>query len=112
MSLTGLERETVITLNDEENIAHIWTSQRPWITRLKKNPAATLIDEGTHDGSMWAEFEIPKALVALPRSQRRKGQPMSEEHKARLAAARNGHGTGENDTPEKKTRTRKAQVGS
>jgi hypothetical protein len=112
MSLTAVERETVLTLNDEDDTAHVWTAQRTWITRLKKNPSATLIEEGIHDGSAWAEFEIPKALIAFPRSQRRKGQPMTEEHKARLAAARNGHATVENHAPENKTRTRKAQVGS
>lgn len=65
MSLTAEERETIIRLNDEDGTANVWTAQRPVITKLRKNPAATLIDEGTHDGSVWAEFEIPKALISF-----------------------------------------------
>jgi hypothetical protein len=112
MSLTAAERETVIVLNDEDDTATIHTSQRPWITRLKRNPSATLVDEGKFEGSAWAEFEIPKSLIAFPRNQKRKGQPMSEGRKAKLAAARNGNVTVENHAPEKKTRTRRGSVGS
>jgi hypothetical protein len=63
MSLTGAERETIITLNDEDETAEIWTAQRPWITRLKKNPSALLLEKGKHNGSVWARFEVPKALA-------------------------------------------------
>jgi hypothetical protein len=52
MSLTAPERETIITLNDEDETAEIWTAQRPWITKLKKNPSAVLLEEGKHDGSV------------------------------------------------------------
>ena len=65
MSLMPAERETIITFNDEDDGAHIWTAQRPWITRLKKNPAAVLLDEGRHDGSAWAAFEVPKELLTI-----------------------------------------------
>lgn len=65
MSLTPPERETIITLNDEDETAHVWTAQRPVITKLKRNPSATLLDEGKHDGSVWAEFELPKGLLSF-----------------------------------------------
>ena len=39
MSLTAPERETIITLNDEDGHALIYTAQRPIITKLK-NPSA------------------------------------------------------------------------
>jgi hypothetical protein len=65
MSLNAIERETVITLNDAEDFAEIYTAQRPWITRLKKNPAAELLEEGKHDSSAWAKFRIPRNLVSL-----------------------------------------------
>jgi hypothetical protein len=61
MSLTAPERETVITFNDEDDTALIYTAQRPTITKLRKNPSAKLIEEGTFDGSAWARFEIPKS---------------------------------------------------
>lgn len=82
-SLTAYERETIITLNDEEDTASIWTAQRPWITALKKNPSAVLIEEGKHGSSVWAKFEVPKELVAKPRSKRRAMNLSTEERKKR-----------------------------
>jgi hypothetical protein len=70
VSLTAAERETVIVLNDEEDVAHVYTAQRPWITKLKKNPSAVLVEEGTHDGSVWARFDLPKGLIGA-RTKRR-----------------------------------------
>jgi hypothetical protein len=80
MSLTAPERETIIRFNDEDEVANVWTAQRPVITKLKRNPAATLLDEGNHDGSVWAEFELPKSLISF-RSARVKRQ-LTEEQKA------------------------------
>jgi hypothetical protein len=65
VSLTAPERETIVTLNDEDETAHVYSAQRPVITKLRKNPAAILLEEGTHDGSAWARFELPKGLVSL-----------------------------------------------
>ena len=45
---------------------------------MKKNQAARLIAEGRHDGSVWAEFELPKELVSF-RSKSRKAKPGREE---------------------------------
>jgi hypothetical protein len=73
LSLTASERETVITLNDEDELAHVYTAQRPWITKLKKNPSATLIEDGKFEGTVWARFEVPKTLVQV-RSKSKKGQ--------------------------------------
>ena len=85
MSLTAAERETIITLNDEDETAEVWTAQRPWITKLKKNPAATLLEEGKHDGSIWARFEVPKELISV-RSKRRTGRPEDAAHLRAVAA--------------------------
>jgi hypothetical protein len=81
MSLTAAERETIITLNDEDATASIWTAQRPVITKLKKNPAASLIEEGKHDGSAWAKFEMPAELISF-RSTRVKRELTSEQRAA------------------------------
>jgi hypothetical protein len=78
LSLTAPERETIIVFNDEDDTATIWTAQRPWITKLRKNPAAKLIEEGNHDGSVWAEFELPKELVSF-RSARVKRELTAEQ---------------------------------
>jgi hypothetical protein len=82
VSLTAAERETIITMNDEDDTALISTAQRPVITKLKKNPAATLIEEGKFDGSVWARFEMPADLLSF-RSTRVKRE-LSEEEKEGL----------------------------
>jgi len=87
MSLTAPERETIITLNDEDGHAEIWTAQRPIITKLKKNVAATLIAEGKHDGSAWAEFRLPAELVSF-RSKRVSLALTDDEKEARAARLR------------------------
>jgi hypothetical protein len=83
MSLSALERETVVTLNDAEDFAEIYTAQRPWITKLKKNTAAELIEEGRHDGSVWAKFRVPKELISV-RSKKVKRE-LSAARRAELA---------------------------
>ena len=64
-SLTAIERETIVTMNDEEDFMVIHTAQKPVITSLKKNPSATLIDEGTWGTTAWANFEMPKGLYTF-----------------------------------------------
>jgi hypothetical protein len=78
MSLTAPERETIISLNDEDDFADIWTAQRPWITRLKKNTAAELLEEGKHEGSAWARFRVPKGLISV-RSKKVKRELTAEQ---------------------------------
>lgn len=85
MSLSPAERETVITFNDEDETAHVWTAQRPVITKLRKNPSAVLLEEGRHDGTAWARFELPASLVSF-RSKRMSLSP--EERKRRGKALR------------------------
>lgn len=97
--LSALERETIVTLNDEEPFARVWTAQRRVITKLKRNPAATLIEEGKHGGSAWARFEVPAELFAGFRSRRlrRPGQaPPSQKPRwrpAETSAPRTPEGT-------------------
>jgi hypothetical protein len=69
-------------MNDEEETADIWTAQRPVITKLKKNPAAVLTEEGKHDGSVWARFTLPAGLISF-RTTRIKRE-LSEEQRAAL----------------------------
>jgi hypothetical protein len=91
-SLSAPERETIVTMNDEDDYADIWTAQRPVITRLKKNPSATLTEEGKHGTTVWARFTLPADLITF-RSTRRTRE-LSEEERAefaaRMKAARSG----------------------
>lgn len=64
-SLTAPERETVITACDEDELMTIWTAQRPMITKLRKNPAAVLVEEGKVGSSVWARFQVPADLLTI-----------------------------------------------
>ncbi len=70
MSLTASERETVITFNDADDDAEVFTHQRPVITKLKKNPEARLIEEGVFESTRWARFAIPRRYVTFRRKRR------------------------------------------
>jgi hypothetical protein len=87
VSLTAAERETIITMNDEDDWAEIWTAQRRIITKLKKNVAARLIAEGKHDGSPWAQFRLPAELVSF-RSKRVSLELTDEERQERATRLR------------------------
>jgi hypothetical protein len=81
MALTRDERETIVNMNDGEDTAYIYTAQRRIITRLRKNPAATLVEEGVHDGSPWARFTMPARLISF-----RAGVRLTEEQRQARAA--------------------------
>jgi UDP-N-acetylglucosamine pyrophosphorylase len=81
-SLTAIERETVITMNDAEDYMEIRTEQRPMINALKKNPAATLVDEGKFGLTLWAAFQIPKGLLTI-----RKGKKIASAKTKKALAA-------------------------
>jgi hypothetical protein len=86
MALTALERETVITFNDADEVASVYTAQRRLITQLKKNPAAVLVEEGVHEGSLWARFELPKNFISF----RTKTRAFCEAERSRRAAQLRG----------------------
>jgi hypothetical protein len=84
MSLTAPERETVITTSDADDHIRIWTAQRPMITKLKANPAATLIDEGFHGRSAWAEFHVPAGLLTIRSGKRKMSEAQREAAAERM----------------------------
>ena len=63
--LTRVERETVITMNDEESFAEVFTHQRKVITKLDRNPLATKTEEGMFGSTPWARYELPKHLISF-----------------------------------------------
>jgi len=83
VSLTAPERETVIVMSDADELASVYTAQRPVITRLKKNRAARLLEEGRFEGSPWATFQLPKSFVSF----RSKQRVLSDEERQRRSAA-------------------------
>ena len=63
--ITGLaahERETVITLNDGDDLVRISTARPTDITAMRKKPHRfTEVASGFHGSTQWAEFTIPKS---------------------------------------------------
>lgn len=85
MPLTANERETTITSTDGDDTITIWTAQRRYISRMRKNDRFTEVNSGNYEGSEWAEFTIPANMWNPASGAKRKSTPMSEEQ--RLAAA-------------------------
>jgi hypothetical protein len=79
VSLTAPDRETIISFSDAQDAAFIYTAQRTIITKLRKNVAAKLVEEGEHEGSVWARFKLPAALASFRSSTVRR--ELSEEQR-------------------------------
>jgi hypothetical protein len=88
LSLTAPERETVITFSDEDDTATVHTHQRKIITKLKNNPAATLIEDLTFEGSAGAVFKIPAELISFRSGRRKLGPAQAQAAAANLERAR------------------------
>lgn len=52
------ERETIINANDADDIVRIWTMQKRYLGRLRRNDKFKEVASGSVDGSEWAAFEI------------------------------------------------------
>lgn len=91
MSLTPAERETTITSTDFDDKVRIWTCQRRYLTRLRRNPSFTQTKTGFFGTTEWAEFIID-ANSWNPASGAKRSRNLSPEQRkqtaARLAAAR------------------------
>ena len=61
MSLTPPERETIVRTDDDDNSVRIWTCQRRYLSRLRKDDRFMLVGEGNFQGTEWAEFTIPSS---------------------------------------------------
>jgi len=96
MGLTDLERETIVSMSDGDDLAHVYTAQRRMITRLKNNPAAVLVSEGSHDGSPWARFTIPAGLVSF-RSARPRREMSDDQRQAAADRLRRGREAARHD---------------
>ncbi len=68
MELTKLERETVVTFNEAEPTAAVYTHNPPLIRRLKKlaveKPKECSLAKVSHEGLAY-DFTVPKAWVKV-----------------------------------------------
>lgn len=88
MSLTPAERETVVNAHDEDEMVRIWTAQRKYITKMRRDPAFTEVASGHHDNTEWAMFTIPANRWSPCGVKRTRN--MSPEAKAQAAARLRG----------------------
>jgi len=82
---TKLERETIISFNEDEETASIWTASEVIYRRLLKRLGREYLKE---DKERHAVFEFPKSLILLPRHKR---QVSDEERSEASARMRNYH---------------------
>ena len=87
MSLTAPERETVILFSDDGDTATVHTHQRRIITKLKNNPAATLIENLTFEGTPGAVFELPADRISFLGPKREPSEAQQEARQKALARA-------------------------
>jgi hypothetical protein len=84
MSLTAVERETIITMNDEDRTIQIQTAQRPIITSLLNNPSAEILEDYLHDGTRMVTATLPAGMITLrgkKRSRSNEGNHFSDAPK-------------------------------
>jgi hypothetical protein len=77
MRLNRYEQETIISFNQAEDIAYVYTCSNAWMTHFEKK--LRLQPTVTH-GSYAREYECPKAWIKKPRKPRQ----LSEDQKLKL----------------------------
>lgn len=92
MSLIAYERETVVTVNDSEDVVRLYTAQRPVIRRIQADPRWTVVETGEYGGSPYIWATCPKSTWNPLSGMKKRRAPMTDEQKqqaaARLKAAR------------------------
>ena len=78
-SLALWERETIISFNEEEKTAHIYTHNRGWITHLEKNLKLKPTSKNSHGGR---DYELPKKWIYRPHMPKK--LDLTEEQKEKL----------------------------
>lgn len=70
MALTAAERETVISIADDEALWTIHTSQRKMITQLVKNPQAVILEDTMFQGSRMMVATVPSNAITVRKATR------------------------------------------
>jgi hypothetical protein len=83
--LSPYERETIINFNKGENIAHIFTYEKPWQKHLEHRLGLKPVMDNGYGGK---EYLVPKAFIPMPREKRRYSEQTKRKMAARLAKIR------------------------
>jgi len=90
---SAYERETTVTATDGDDVVHIWTAQRRYITKLRKSPRFTEVASGVNGSQPWAAFTIP-ARDWNPATGAKRSSGMSAEQRLAAAERIRTHGMG------------------
>ena len=85
MKLNNAERETIITFDEENDDASIFTYSRKWITHLEKVLGLKPTNKDDFGGR---DYVIPKKWIKLPRRTRRLSTEEKEKRVKALAKNR------------------------
>jgi len=80
-SLNAQERETIINASDSDGLVTIWTAQKKWITKLRRNKSYTETRSGFYGTTAWAEFTIPINNWNPATGAKRQGRTLTEEQR-------------------------------
>lgn len=82
MPLNAFERETTISVSDGDEFVHVYTAQRKFINRLRKDDRVAIVASGEYEGSPWVAAQIPAHLWSPTSGLKRRSKPMTEEQRA------------------------------
>jgi len=83
-TLKPIERETIITLNEEDKMAYIWTYSAKWQNHLEKNLGLEPIMGNSFGGK---DYEIDKNRIKLPRAPKKLSMEQRKAIGKRLLSA-------------------------
>lgn len=89
-NLTSYEKETIITFNDEEDIAQVYTCNKSWINALSKLSQKDSRVSRTEKDEYSQTYVLPKKAIKVRLSVAMQGEKLK---KARLQAQQRFHST-------------------
>lgn len=79
--MNAYERETTVTTSDGDELVHIYTCQKRYITKLRRNSRVNEVKTGVHDGTEWAQFTVAASDWNPVTGVKRNTKPLTEAQK-------------------------------
>ena len=84
-TLPGHDQETIITFNNEEETAYIFTYDRAWQRHMEKRLG---LQPTMNNGSGGKEYQIDKKYILMPRATRKPSNPARKRQPRSLRRSR------------------------
>src|SRR5690606_18191021 len=81
MPLNAFERETTISVSAGDEFVNVYTAQRKFINRLRKDDRVAIVATGEYDGSPCIAAQIPAHLWSPTSGLKRRSKPMSVDQR-------------------------------